>query len=897
MHYPRTASIALILLLLGSCFVRAREAPAENALARRVAAAHRSDLRFEPIELFKNTTGLKHPAMLRRETLLTPLSGAITALYERHPEGITLSVHDDAGKTFDLELLRTQPVSEQPNTGFIDAGGRHRSAMAPGVHYQGIVTGRSRSLAALSVFANNDLMLLFADSSGNYIAGKLEDSSGLFVFYRDQELLHRPPVRCETESAEAATGAERFTGAKTAQSKSCSKVAYYWEIGYGLYTQKGSSLTNTGNYVLGLFNQVQAFYAADGIALELKSMYIWTAPEAYSIASSSLSARAVFGAYWAANGERFDGDMGHLITRTPNNLGGRAWLNSYCSKINTQAFSDIYGSYNSIPVYSWDVEVVAHETGHNLGSPHTQSCSWMTGPGRTCGAIDDCAALEDVPSNCNCSATYQNSDPLWVWQGTLMSYCHLTGRGINLANGLGPLPSALIRNQISTFTHCLQPAMSATLTPFPVCNSDGLINLSFPGNNFGTPPYSFAWSTGAHTQNLLGISVPGAYSVTISDSTGCSLTLGASVPRRPHPGDGIAPTINMPVCCTTSATPLIIRATAPQHLGSCESVYWLRSTAPLASVAAALQYFDTTAAVNILPATNPDSIKNGLTGPALEIYPPVSCATPFSYYYTPVVVTSRRGADSLLSSASAGTPYLYGGFYPIGASAILPDQLALLDSCRYADTPAVQTITVRITGYTGRTNRLELLVIDTGVAGIVARVSGLPGNGSYVLNLQGTAQDATHSLQVSAEDFDFDPLTYEPAPVSASISATRRIVFSHRNAGFVESCTPGTPVQVSFAQSGCTKLQVHHAAGRPAAHLIPNPARGEAFVEFVAAVAGTVALSATDLRGRTVLQETFPVPSGQHRYKLNTGAWPRGMYMIRLRGTDSETERMKLFVE
>ena len=894
---PRPTSIILLLLLLSASVLRAQERHAANALAVRIATAHASGVVFERFSLFSNTSDVKHPAMLQKETILKPSSATISRLHDLRPTGLAISLRDDEGNTFDLELLRSQPVPAHPNTGFIDAGGRHRTVMDLGTHYQGIVTGRSNTVATLSVFPNNDLMLLFADSSGNYVVGKLEDRSGLFIFYNDHDLHGRPPVRCATENNKPAVPPAIPNHAKTTQSKGCNKVTLYWEIGYGLYTYKGSSLTNTSNYMLGLFNQLQALYAADGIAVELKSMYIWTTPEAYSTATTSISAKTCFGEYWAIMGERFDGDMGHMITRTPNNLGGIATLGSYCLKHYTEAFSDIYGSFNSIPVYSWDVEVVAHETGHNLGSPHTQSCTWMTGPSGTCGAIDNCAALENVPFNCTCSATYDNTAPNTAWQGTIMSYCHLASRGINLANGFGPLPAALIRAAIASNTLCLSPALSASLEPSSICAADGSITLNLLGNNFGTPPYIYTWSNGSHTQNLLGLSAPGTYSVTINDSAGCALTLSAEIGLRPHPGDGTAPGISMPVCCTASAIPLLISASTPQNLRSCETVYWLRSAAPLGSVAGTVSYFDTASAVNILQASNPDSIQNGKTGASLEVYPPLSCDAPLSYYYTPIVVTKSSSVDSLSSSVSANTPLAYLGTYVVGATAVLPDQSGLIDSCRYPDTPGVQTITVKVTNYTGRPNRLQIVVTDTGVAGIMAQLTGLPGNGSYVLSLSGNTQRAVHSLQVSAMDYDFSPTTYEPATVTLNLSATRRIVFSQRKASIVESCSMGTAVRVDFAQTGCTRLTVPSAAAQAPARLVPNPTSGIAYLEYTTAGRSTVAVSATDMTGRRILHEQQSVGSGQHRYQLNVGSWACGVYIIRLSGTGPETERMKLVVE
>src|SRR5690606_19866260 len=115
-------------------------------------------------------------------------------------------------------------------------------------------------------------------------------------------------------------------------------------------------------------------------------------------------------------------------------------------------------SFQNYPTYNWTVLVLTHELGHNIGSPHTHSCSW---PG---GAIDDCYEVEG-----GCSP---GPDP-GPAGGTIMSYCHLSGNpGINFANGFGTLPGNRIRNRV-TNANCLYECgagdpcagLSATVTP------------------------------------------------------------------------------------------------------------------------------------------------------------------------------------------------------------------------------------------------------------------------------------------------------------------------------------------------------------------------------------------------------------------------------------------------
>jgi hypothetical protein len=118
----------------------------------------------------------------------------------------------------------------------------------------------------------------------------------------------------------------------------------------------------------------------------------------------------------------YNGDLAHLAALGGSNLGGVAWLDVLCFPSYGYAYSNISASYNTVPTYSWTIEVMTHEMGHNLGSSHTQSCSW---PG---GAIDNCYTTE---GGCPRGPAPTNG-------GTIMSYCHLTSYGSECHNHAKP---------------------------------------------------------------------------------------------------------------------------------------------------------------------------------------------------------------------------------------------------------------------------------------------------------------------------------------------------------------------------------------------------------------------------------------------------------------------------
>ncbi len=66
----------------------------------------------------------------------------------------------------------------------------------------------------------------------------------------------------------------------------------------------------------------------------------------------------------------------------------------------------------------------------------------------------------------------------------------------------------------------LGSSMSVTSVSSCHTGDNGEADLTVTG---GTPPYSYAWSSGANTQDLTGLT-PGTYVVTVTDANGCSLT-------------------------------------------------------------------------------------------------------------------------------------------------------------------------------------------------------------------------------------------------------------------------------------------------------------------------------------------------------------------------------------
>lgn len=321
--------------------------------------------------------------------------------------------------------------------------------------YKGIVAGHSESLVSFSVLEDQVIGMISIDGVSQ-VLHKM-DKEEVYILYYNDDLMVSHPFSCgvEDEDPESRGGEETEESGPDGKGQSVPCIRISLECDHALFLDKGG-VVNTANWIAAVFNNVAALYQLESVILTLSEVFVWTTKDPYST-KSSVTALNQF----RTIRKTFNGDIAHLAALGGKSIGGVAWLDVICNSGYRYGYSNIHSTYQDVPVFSWSVEVIAHEIGHNLGSRHTHWCGWQGGP------IDDCFVPE---GKCTRGPAPENG-------GTIMSYCHLSGAGINFNKGFGVQPGDRIRSRVvnaSCLTSCALPAEG-------VCGKPGelqLINVS-----------------------------------------------------------------------------------------------------------------------------------------------------------------------------------------------------------------------------------------------------------------------------------------------------------------------------------------------------------------------------------------------------------------------------------
>lgn len=294
-------------------------------------------------------------------------------IFNTRPSLLNLSLPVNGSSSITLQLQSKQILTDN----FILSTDKSDGLKyIPGVYYQGKVAGKTPSMAAVSIFEKG-VITVFSYGGENYVLGLWEDKSNInkdiYILYKDNDAKFAKEFKCSAEQAPQLKSGGTNANPDQVQSTNCIKI--YFECDYQMFLDKGSAL-NVSNYVTGMFNVVQLLFNNEQISTEISQIYVWTTTDPYVSNSTSSDYLNDF----QATRTTFNGNLAHLLTTRPLNIGGVAFLDVICTPASAYGFSEISNTYQPYPTYSNTILIVTHELGHNFGSNHTHWCGWPGGP-------------------------------------------------------------------------------------------------------------------------------------------------------------------------------------------------------------------------------------------------------------------------------------------------------------------------------------------------------------------------------------------------------------------------------------------------------------------------------------------------------------------------------------
>jgi hypothetical protein len=389
-------------------------------------------------------------------TLLKLNNKTFDEIFTSKPFRINLNMPVDNSTRSNLTLERFEVMTpDAKGVAMTSSGPQEFSVKDIIVSYKGSVDGIPNSFISLN-FSKNGISGVMMTETERYVIGKMETMSSVdYLLYKESNLKMHNDFSCGTTDEmvpeEIKQLMSTITGDMRGLSDDIRQANIAIDIDFATYNDFGSNVNSASAYAMSLISTVSILYLREmNVKLVIPHINVWTVPDPYTGTGSNTILNQ-FRSYWNSNNSGVQRTLAHLISTRSGGLGGIAWVNVLCASPTSgfgYGFSNTDGAFNQIPTYSWDVDVVAHELGHNFGSPHTHSCSWSGGP------IDTCYTVEGGCYN----------GPTHAITGTIMSYCHLTSGGKFLS--FGPQPRELIRSRTEVAS-CMTSITDQVLLAFP----------------------------------------------------------------------------------------------------------------------------------------------------------------------------------------------------------------------------------------------------------------------------------------------------------------------------------------------------------------------------------------------------------------------------------------------
>ncbi len=798
-----------------------------------------------PVELFNPVSRFapEYSKVVSRYQPLALNTANLSSLFQEAPATWTLRVPFE-GRYMDVQLEKTTVTTD--NFSVLEAlpdGSRRPVAYNPGLFYRGHIDGDKKTFAAVSIF-ENQVMGILADAESNMVLGAIEEkgfATNSYMLYRERDLAIRNPTNCFTTEELASGDVPREHTEVVASPNAVGEpIEMYIECDYKLYQDKGSNVNNVMNYLLGFFNGVEQLYANEEVKLQVSQVLVWTVqdPEA-GFATVGTTLQPFAQRMGATN---YVGDFAAYISTRPIG-GGVAYLNSDACTVSKSLRSSVSGinaTYQNVPTYSWTVNVVTHEIGHNLGSRHTHWCGWPEGP------IDGCGPTATPPyTDGNCAP-----GPIPAQGGTIMSYCHLVSAGVNFNNGFGRYPGDVIRSFVANspcLGNCRMTVSIATTNAS--CGAENGKAVITATNASGA--VTATWSNGQTGMNISNF-VPGTYWVVIKDAAGCQVTEDVIIGNDgPSLTFSLTPSGAANFCAGT--TPVLTATSDPSF-----TYQWFKNTNAVPGATA-----------STFTTTGPGTYSVQVTSPA--------CSG------TRSVVLTQVANPVIAATPAVGTVNKFDQYLITMSGA---------DNFNWAQQPDIVSFTGRF-GYVRPLSSTVYTITGTdanGCRGTTTATVNVVGCG-YVTDVKVTHYSPSHvQLQwTNPEGATADTLRYRIK------GATEwNLVYVEGSSYKLDGLLPNTEYEYSvIALCATTNTFVASETGTFTTlaldntglyiRFYPNPVRSQARLELIGVRPYTMQMSLYDNGGRVVRQsQTETLPAGQTIKTIDPGVMANGVYYLQL---------------
>lgn len=275
------------------------------------------------------------------------------------------------------------------------------------------------------------------------------------------------PPSCGTNDSLAAAYLAKYSKTKDltkARMGSEEKLEYRLalDVNYKTYLLYGGDKDKITKEAYRFIQEASDVFERDvNIKLTVSFIYIWDKPEPYALEQDGDYFSNVLD-YWTANRHEERDAVVSLSSRDGWFYGGYRMCSSNFPRPEGNPVS---------------VDLLCHELGHTLGSPHTHSCYWPGGP------IDRCTNLESTNAEC------EDGYPEGV-NGSIMSYCRSV-------LSFHPLCQNLMRDYAEGK---LQPSFKLSAFNEKPTHS-GLLTLKSPDPGAVNNTPSFEWYVSLRVEN------------------------------------------------------------------------------------------------------------------------------------------------------------------------------------------------------------------------------------------------------------------------------------------------------------------------------------------------------------------------------------------------------------